>query len=124
MFRLRNISLLAGLGLGLFAVAQQATQTPPTQTPAAQPGRGQRPPAPTRDPNTPGYVSAKDLPDGENAPANADGNFILGPTHPAAPEMTVKEGVPQGTVYDFTIESKVSDAPARSPRLTWIVAWK
>ncbi len=41
----------------------------------------QRPGPPTRDPHTPGYVTAKELPDGTNPPANADGNFILGPTH-------------------------------------------
>src|SRR5579862_2913303 len=60
---------------------------------------------PTRDPNTPGYVAAKDLPDGTNASAKTDGNFILGPTHNPAPEMTVQEGVPQGTVYNFTMNS-------------------
>ena len=38
----------------------------------------QRPSPPTRDPNTAGYVAAKELPDGINPPANADGNFILG----------------------------------------------
>ncbi|WP_433984871.1 hypothetical protein RBB78_11350 [Tunturiibacter empetritectus] len=36
---------------------------------------------------------------------NADGNFILGPTHNPAPEMTAHEGVPQGTVYEFTMDS-------------------
>ncbi len=64
-----------------------------------------RPTPPTRDPHTPGYVTAKELPDGANAPANADGNFILGPTHNPAPEMTAQEGVPQGTVFNFTMES-------------------
>src|SRR5581483_10562478 len=39
-----------------------------------------------RDPHAAGYVDAKDLPDGENPPNNVDGNFVLGPTHPAAPE--------------------------------------
>ena len=56
-----------------------------------------RPTPPTRDPNTPGYVEAKELPDGTVPPADADGNFIIGPTHNPAPEMTVQEGVPQGT---------------------------
>src|SRR5208283_5724991 len=60
------------------------------------------------DPNTPGYVTAKELPDGANAPAKADGNFILGPTHNPAPEMAAQEGVPQGTVYNFTMESAAS----------------
>jgi len=45
------------------------------------------------------------LPDGTNAPINVDGNFILGPTHNPAPEMTVQDGVPQGTVSTFTMES-------------------
>jgi enterochelin esterase-like enzyme len=53
-------------------------------------------------------VTAKELPDGANAPANADGNFILGPTHSPAPEMTVHEGVPQGDVFTFTMESTAS----------------
>ncbi len=64
-----------------------------------------RPQPPTRDPHTPGYVMAKELPDGENAPANADGNFILGATHNPAPEMTAKDDVPKGTVYNFTMSS-------------------
>jgi len=64
-----------------------------------------RPTPPTRDPNTPGYVTARELPDGANPPADADGNFIIGPTHIRASEMTVQEGVPQGTVYDFTMNS-------------------
>src|ERR1700681_3952566 len=75
------------------------------QTPAPSPQPTARPTPPTRDPDTPGYVTAKQLPDGANAPANADGNFILGPTHNPAPEMTVQEGVPQGVVYNFTMES-------------------
>ncbi len=64
-----------------------------------------RPTPPTRDPNTPGYVSAKELSDGANAPADADGNFIIGPTHNRAPEMAVQEGVPQGTIFNFTMKS-------------------
>ena len=72
---------------------------------AQAPKGGARPQPPTRDPNTPGYVMAKELPDGTNAPANADGNFIIGPTHNPAPEMTAQEGVPQGAVYNFTMSS-------------------
>jgi hypothetical protein len=106
MFRLPVIALV----LSLFAPAQ----TPPP----AQPPRAPRPAPPARDPNTPGYVTAKDLPDGANAPVNADGNFILGPTHNPAPEMTVQEDVPHGTVYDFTMEStdsKIYPGIARDP---------
>jgi iron(III)-enterobactin esterase len=64
-----------------------------------------RPSPPTRDPHTSGYVSAKELPDGAVPPANADGNFILGPTHNPAPEMTVQQGVSQGNVSTFTMNS-------------------
>jgi enterochelin esterase family protein len=64
-----------------------------------------RPTPPTRSPDTPGYVKAVALPDGTNAPANADGNFILGPTHPPAPESSVHAGVPQGTVSEFMMSS-------------------
>ena len=38
-------------------------------------------------------------------PQRSDGNFVIGPTHTPAPEMTVQEGVPQGTVSVFTMES-------------------
>jgi enterochelin esterase-like enzyme len=64
-----------------------------------------RPVPPTRDPNTPGYVQAKELPDGALPPAGADGNFVIGPTHNAAPETTVQAEVPQGTVHTFSMDS-------------------
>ena len=67
-----------------------------------------RPTPPTRDPMTPGYVTAEELPDGANAPASADGNFILGPTHNPAAEMTMHDGVPQGEVSSFTLQSSES----------------
>ena len=39
-------------------------------------------------------------------PADVNGNFVVGPTHPAAPETVVQDTVPQGTVsrwlYDAT----------------------
>ena len=73
---------------------------------------------PTRDPHTPGYVTARELPDGTNAPVDADGNFILGPTHNRAPEMIVQTNVPQGTVYDLTLssaDSKIYPGIAREP---------
>jgi enterochelin esterase-like enzyme len=64
----------------------------------------QRPSPPTRDPNTAGYVAAKELPDGINPPANADGNFILGPTHEAPPDASA-QGVPKGAVIEVTMNS-------------------
>src|SRR5262245_28168943 len=41
---------------------------------------------PTRDPNSPNYPRATELPDGTLPPAGAEGNFIIGPTHAPAPE--------------------------------------
>ena len=64
--------------------------------------------APTRDPNTPGYVPATELPDGVNPSPDANGNFIIGPKHDPAPESMVQANVPQGTIYRFTIDSKDS----------------
>ena len=71
------ISLLAGLNP---ADAQPA--------PAAA-TRPARPAPPTRDPNSPGYVTAKELPDGIVPPADADGNFIIGPTHNRAADCAM-----------------------------------
>jgi enterochelin esterase-like enzyme len=88
------------------AMAQSTTNRPARPTP------------PTRDPNTPGYVTAKELPDGANAPADTDGNFIMGPTYHPAPEMIAQTNVPQGTVYDFTMssaDSKIYPGIAREP---------
>src|SRR3954449_3886186 len=92
--------LKIAFSLALAAGAAIAQNPPP---PAA--ARPPRPPAPARDPNTPGYVTAKELPDGAVPSPKVDGNFILGPTHNAAPEMTVQDGVPQGTIFNFTMES-------------------
>ena len=58
------------------------------------------------------------MPDGANAPPDADGNFILGPTHSMGAEMTAHEGVPQGRVYEFTMQSadsKIYPGIAREP---------
>jgi len=92
MFRPSTVMFL--LAISLSSASAQTPTAPPT-----------RPTPPTRDSHTPGYVISKELPDGENAPATVDGNFILGPTHKPAPEPTVHEGVPQGTVYNFSMES-------------------
>jgi enterochelin esterase family protein len=64
-----------------------------------------RPAPPVRDPHTSGYVPATELPDGANAPVQADGNFLLGPTHAPAPEMAASESVPKGVVSEFTMNS-------------------
>ena len=80
-----------------------------------------RPQPPTRDPQTPGYVKATELPDGSVPPTDADGNFIIGPTHNPAPEMAAREL--EGSVFTFTMNSSDSriypgsrGTPARSAR--------
>ncbi len=99
--------ILASIITVAAALCPAWSQTPPPAAApqAAAPGRGARPPAPTRDPHTPGYVQAKELPDGEIPPVNADGNFIIGATHKPAPEVAVREDVPHGTIVNFTMES-------------------
>ena len=80
-------------------------EAPRSQTPPARAAAPPRPTPPTRDPNTPGYVQAKELPDGTLPPAGAEGNFVIGPTHNPAPEMTVRDNVAHGTVHNFTMSS-------------------
>ncbi len=102
MLRLQSIAFL----IAILAAPETAwSQAPPSPAAAAHPVR---PTPPTRDPNTPGYVTATELPDGANAPAGEDGNFILGPTHNPAPEMSPQQGVLQGAVFEFTMNSTTS----------------
>ena len=103
MSRLLSIALL----ISFSSAFAQLPQNPPAPAPNAG-GRAARPQPPTRDPHTPGYVDAKELPDGQIPGPKEDGNFIIGPTHNPAPEMTVNESVPQGTVSTFVMESKDS----------------
>src|SRR5262245_15517860 len=63
---------------------------------------------PTRDPSNPNYPRATEFPDGTLPPAGAEGNFIIGPTHPPAPETVAKDDVPRGTLTSFTMSSKES----------------
>jgi len=77
-----------------------------------------RPTPPLRDPRTPGYPPAKELPDGSIPPANEDGNFIIGPTHTAAPELSAENGALRGMVIEFTMnssDSKIYPGIARDP---------
>ncbi|MBM3812308.1 MAG: esterase family protein [Acidimicrobiia bacterium] len=112
------VRFLSFLSLVCLAGDPASAQTPPQQPPAAAPAKPRRPPPPARDPNTPGYVKAKELPDGAIPSPKQDGNFIIGPTYNPAPEMSVKESVPQGQVFEFTMESadsKIYPGIAREP---------
>jgi enterochelin esterase family protein len=120
--RLCMAILMGGIICASTTLAQTQGAAPAAPTTAAQPAaRENRPPAPTRDPRTPGYVTAEkatELPDGAVPSVDAYGNFILGPTHTPAPEMAVQEGVPQGTIHNFTMssaDSKIYPGIAREP---------
>ena len=63
---------------------------------------------PTRDPSNPNYPRATELADGTLPPPEADGNFIIGPTHLPAPETMAKDGVPHGTMTSFALSSQDS----------------
>jgi enterochelin esterase family protein len=115
------IALVVG---GVSAMAQNAPPAAPqagapAATPGQPPARGRGgPPVPTRDPHNPAYPTAKELPDGTIPTANDEGNFIIGATHNPAPEMTVKEDVPHGTVNNFEMQStdsKIYPGIARDP---------
>jgi enterochelin esterase-like enzyme len=111
MLRLLRIAASVSLFACTITVIAQAPAPVATVAPA-------RTLPPTRSPQTPGFVAAQELPDGANAPANVDGNFILGVTHTPAPEMSVQPGVPQGTVIEFNIgsaDSKIYPGIARDP---------
>jgi len=64
-----------------------------------------RPTPPAREPTTAGFVTAKELPDGALPPMNADGNFVIGPTHNPATEMSVRDDVPHGKICNVTLNS-------------------
>ncbi len=106
MFRLFGNIFLIGAIFGASSVIAQTT--PPNAPPARAGGGRGRPPIAARDPHTEGYVTAKELADGSIPPAKQDGNFIIGPTHPAAPELTANDSVPHGSVFKFTMESTES----------------
>ena len=96
-WKMRFIGLGILTGSIALAWAGQTAAVPQAQQTA-------RPTPPTRDPHSPGYVQAKELPDGTVPPPDQDGNFIIGPTHPPAAEMTAQE-LTHGSVVEFTMSS-------------------
>jgi enterochelin esterase-like enzyme len=61
---------------------------------------------PVRRFDAPGSPPFKVLKTGENPPLDVDGNFVIGPEYIPAPERKPVEGVPQGKVQQFEIDSK------------------
>jgi enterochelin esterase-like enzyme len=87
-----------GAGLGLVSVALPAEAQSPRPTP------------PTRSPDAPSApkFTRLDGKRGVNPPSDAVGNFVIGPEYVLAPELQVREGVPQGRVEQFQLDSKQS----------------
>ena len=90
---MRMFTVVSGVMLLLAAAGYSSAQTPPPQA---------APPAPPRTPLLPTPpLTASPTPD-------KDGNFVIGPPYTPAPELTVKDGVPKGTVRELTMDSKDS----------------
>ena len=65
-----------------------------------------RPPPPTRPvdgPLAPKWTVISGA--GQTAPANQDGDFVIGPEYKPAPELTVVSGVPMGLIKQFVMRS-------------------
>jgi enterochelin esterase family protein len=100
-FILRAIALGVALS-GLLAVAR--AQTPPASPPPAP-----RPPPPTRPADAPGAPKWTVMAGaGVNAPAAAEGDFVIGPDYLPARELEPVDGVPRGSIVQFSIESRNS----------------
>jgi iron(III)-enterobactin esterase len=112
------LSVIVFVAISAMALGQPIGVLNTNGTP--QSPRAQRPTPPTRLPDAPGTpklipVGAKPgemsvlrgAP-GMNPPVDVDGDFLIGPDYVPAPELTVKEAVPQGKVQQFSMESKDS----------------
>jgi enterochelin esterase family protein len=67
---------------------------------------GQAVAQPVRNPDDKGAPPFKVLKEGENPPLDASDNFVIGPKYVPAPERKKVEGVPEGKVEQFEIDSK------------------
>ncbi len=109
------IARLVG-ALAFATTPARAADPAPTATPAPA---AAKPPPPTRAPNGPdaptfivvGAVAGAEpfhAAPGLNPPPNVDGNFLIGPEYIPAPELKESDGVPQGTVQQFSLDSAES----------------
>lgn len=85
------------------AFAQSGNAQPPTRA-ADAPGTPKLTPVGVT-PGTPGDWHGAP---GMNPPADQDGDFLIGPDYVPAPELKPGEGIPQGRVQQFVMESKDS----------------
>jgi len=93
--------------LALLLLAPLAALTAADAPKAAKqaPKKQDRPTPPTRAFDAPGAPTFVRL---DTKTSLADGNYLVGPTYVAAPETKVVEGVPQGKVQQFQIDSKTT----------------
>ncbi len=70
-----------------------------------KPVRKQPPTRPFDAPGAPKFTRLDGKP-GVNPPVDVNGDFLIGPEYLPAPEREVVEGVPQGKVHQFTLDSK------------------
>ena len=63
---------------------------------------------PARKFDDPGAPPFNVLKEGENPPLDAHDNFVIGPSYRPAPERKKVDGVPEGKVQQFEIDSKES----------------
>ncbi|HEY7352075.1 MAG TPA: alpha/beta hydrolase-fold protein [Terriglobales bacterium] len=103
---MRHTRLLRAVGIALFSTAISICAI--AVSPQSSSAKSDRPLPPARDANTAGYVTAKELPDGDVPHANVDGNFIIGPTHNPAREIAPSGNVPKGEIVEFTMDSSDS----------------
>src|SRR5438874_2997666 len=61
---------------------------------------------PARKFDDPGAPPFQVLKEGENPPLDAYGNFVIGPNYTAAPERKKGDGIPEGKVQQFEIDSR------------------
>ncbi|MFL6548627.1 MAG: alpha/beta hydrolase [Povalibacter sp.] len=104
-----RFTIAGGVLISLLLIAAQGAQSPgaPTSAPVATPAA--RPTPPTRAANGPGAPQFTVISGaGANAPLDAEGNFVIGPDYLPPPEANVVNGVPQGVVQQFTMDSKDS----------------
>jgi iron(III)-enterobactin esterase len=108
--RTLSLAAFAGIALAPFVLNAQTTPPQPAQpAPVAQPAPAApptRPPPPTRPadgPGAPKWTVVEGA--GMNAPADAEGDFLIGPNYLPAKELEVVDGVPRGSLTQFTIES-------------------
>lgn len=114
----KPLHLLCLVGLVYVFAAQVLLGDEPQKLANAAAAPPRRVPPPARDPRTPGFVAATELPDGEVPPSDATGNFIIGPTHKPAPEVMLPAGGLRGKVFQLTMkseDSKLYPGIAREP---------